>query len=82
MQGTFKLQLDEIGMKLREEEVETRVHGEEMEWGENPGKFVKLRNGKKGEDAVRRLGKTFTARSSWKTSVSYTGNAVGEGRHL
>lgn len=31
MQGTFKLQLDEIGMKLREEEVETRVHGEEME---------------------------------------------------
>lgn len=31
MQGTFKLQLDEIGMELREEEVETRVHGEEME---------------------------------------------------
>jgi len=31
MQGTFKLQLDEIGMELREEEVEPRVHGEEME---------------------------------------------------
>lgn len=69
-------------MKLWEEEVKTRVHGGELEWGENPGKFVTLRNGEKGEDAVRRLGRTFTAPSNWKSSVSSTRSALGEGRHL